>query len=166
MTISAPIFISSSPHETQQLGALLATHCYPGLTVLFFGDLGSGKTEFVRGFVHALGFDRVRSPSFGLVHEYPTDPPVVHADLYRISPGQDIDDLGLEESTIRGAVLLVEWAERWTASPREDCWAVSFSFSEKGHPMDAEQRIIRIDAWGTKAHEHLLRTWDQTRSTP
>lgn len=83
--------------------------------VLLFGDLGSGKTVFVRGLAEGLGIDpaEVASPTFALLHEYgpPGRPPVLlHADLYRLAedPGRrGIADLGLE---VRGpSVLAVEW---------------------------------------------------------
>ena len=97
---------SRSPEETQHLGEHLARGCYAGLSLLLRGDLGSGKTEMARGFLAHLGYGRVRSPSFSLVHEYPTTPLVVHVDLYRLPEQQDLEDLGLEEYLLRGAVLL------------------------------------------------------------
>ena len=80
--------------------------------MLVEGDLGAGKTVFVKGLAAGLGLDPddVSSPSFALVHEYgPSDKPplLVHADLYRVLPGTSIADLGLDERP--GAIVAVEW---------------------------------------------------------
>jgi tRNA threonylcarbamoyladenosine biosynthesis protein TsaE len=100
---------------TLRLGRQLAARLRPGDVVLVAGDLGSGKTVFVRGLAEGLGLDpaEVSSPTFALLHEYgpPGRPPVLlHADLYRLPEGKggrDLEDLGLDR---RGeAVLAVEW---------------------------------------------------------
>lgn len=90
----------------------MAVHISAGDVVLLFGELGSGKTVFVRGIAEGLGLDasEVASPSFALVHEYgPAGrPPVLlHADLYRLPDGSGLSDLGLTEQS--GAILAVEW---------------------------------------------------------
>ena len=100
---------------TRQLGRDLAARLRPGDAVLLFGDLGSGKTVFVRGLAEGLGLDpsEVASPTFAIVHEYGPagQPPVLlHVDLYRLEGERtavEIAGLGLEERD--GAVLAVEW---------------------------------------------------------
>ncbi len=151
-----------SPEETQYLGKILAQHCYPALTLLLRGDLGSGKTEMTRGFVGWFGYDRVRSPSFSLVHEYPTSPPVVHVDLYRLPERQNLEDLGLEEYLLHGAVVLVEWPEKWKTPPERDLWEVKISFPEgvlvQGFsPETMNHRTMVLKAWGERAQEQLER---------
>src|SRR5207247_8912528 len=88
----------------------------PGGLVLLHGDLGGGKTVFVRGLAAGLGVDpdSVTSPTFGLVQQYRGQIPLVHADLYRLDGAAAVDDLGLED-LCSGAVGAVEGAER---SPR------------------------------------------------
>jgi tRNA threonylcarbamoyladenosine biosynthesis protein TsaE len=119
--------------ETRDLAADLARRLAPGAIVLLEGELGAGKTAFVKGLAAGLGLDPkdVSSPSFALVHEYgPSgEPPVlVHADLYRIPKGASIADLGLEE---RGsAILAVEWP-RPPLMPRR-AWRVSIALGEGG----------------------------------
>lgn len=153
---------SRSPEETQHLGEHLARGCYAGLSLLLRGDLGSGKTEMARGFLAHLGYGRVRSPSFSLVHEYPTTPLVVHVDLYRLPEQQDLEDLGLEEYLLRGAVLLVEWPERWKSPPQENLWEVEFAFCEALLTREfsletTRHRKITLRAWGSRAQVQLCR---------
>jgi tRNA threonylcarbamoyladenosine biosynthesis protein TsaE len=100
---------------TVRAGRRLAARLSPGDLVLLFGDLGAGKTVFVRGLAEGLGASpaEVASPTFALVHEYgpPGRPPVLlHADFYRLdagSAGARIADLGLDERG--GAVVAIEW---------------------------------------------------------
>jgi len=100
---------------TRRAGARLAARLSPGDLVLLFGELGAGKTVFVRGLAEGLGADpaEVASPTFALVHEYgpPERPPVLlHADFYRLDAGRrgaSLADLGLDERG--GAVVAIEW---------------------------------------------------------
>ena len=81
--------------ETKAVGASLASELQPGELVLLHGDLGAGKTTLVRGILEGLGWHgAVRSPTFSLLHLYPTQPPLAHADLYRVTSAEGI---GLEE---------------------------------------------------------------------
>jgi len=92
----------------ERIGALLR----PGDVVLLRGDLGSGKTVFVRGVCRAFGCaDRVRSPSFVLVREYEGRERIFHIDLYRLTGPGDWPNLGVEDRMAQG-VALVEWGER------------------------------------------------------
>jgi len=99
----------------RELGATLVA----GDVVLLFGDLGAGKTAFVRGLAEGLGLDHreVTSPTFTLVQEYRGGRlPLVHVDLYRLDDTREIDDLGLEELGADG-VLAIEWAEKLPGAP-------------------------------------------------
>ena len=112
------ILTTNSESETAALGAALAATLQPGTFVLLHGDLGAGKTAFVRGMAAGLGAspDEVSSPTFVLIQHYKGGIPLVHVDLYRIESGAAVDDLGLEELA-SGAVLAVEWAERMPRTP-------------------------------------------------
>lgn len=103
-----------SEAETAAVGAELARTLRPGAVVLLSGDLGAGKTAFVRGMAEGLGIDPadVSSPTFTLVQEYRGGRlPLYHVDLYRLKPSE-VDDLGLDEITQAGGVTAVEWPDR------------------------------------------------------
>ncbi|PYQ55007.1 MAG: tRNA (adenosine(37)-N6)-threonylcarbamoyltransferase complex ATPase subunit type 1 TsaE [Acidobacteria bacterium] len=106
--------LTRSAAETEQVAAELAAHFRGGEVVLLTGELGAGKTAFVRGLARGLGSDpeEVASPTFVLLTTYPGRITLHHADLYRLArPGEDAD-LGLEELPGPRGVLAVEWAER------------------------------------------------------
>jgi len=114
-------FTTTSEVETGAIGSELATTLSRGDVVLLIGDLGAGKTAFVRGLAEGLGIasDQVSSPTFTLVQEYRAGRvPLVHVDLYRLDDPREIDDLGLDEIA-EEAVLAIEWAEKHPRPPRE-----------------------------------------------
>jgi tRNA threonylcarbamoyladenosine biosynthesis protein TsaE len=102
-----------SEQETFAHGETLAATVQPGTFVLLHGDLGAGKTAFVRGMAAGLGAnpEDVSSPTFVLIQHYKGRTPLVHVDLYRLETAAAVDDLGLEELA-SGAVVAIEWAER------------------------------------------------------
>jgi tRNA threonylcarbamoyladenosine biosynthesis protein TsaE len=106
--------VSASDAETQRLGEELGRTLEGGTYVLLYGDLGAGKTAFVRGLAKGLGIDpdEVSSPTFTLVQEYRAAVPLHHADLYRVTTRLDVEELGLDEAAAAGAVVAVEWADR------------------------------------------------------
>lgn len=113
--------ISRSPERTEALGAELAALAKPGLVVGLIGDLGAGKTQFVKGFARALGVaDRIHSPTFTLVNEYRSGRlPLYHLDLYRLETAEQIHGAGLEEYLPPGdGVAIVEWFDRLGESVR------------------------------------------------
>jgi tRNA threonylcarbamoyladenosine biosynthesis protein TsaE len=108
--VSAPSE-TDGPEATERAGADLAAHLRPGDVVLVSGDLGAGKTTFVRGAARALGFaGTVSSPTFTIGHRYEAPTPVAHLDLYRIT-GLDSEEWGDLEPYFDGTVAFVEWPE-------------------------------------------------------
>ncbi|NDY43290.1 tRNA (adenosine(37)-N6)-threonylcarbamoyltransferase complex ATPase subunit type 1 TsaE [Dissulfurirhabdus thermomarina] len=103
---------------TLRLAARIAALLGPGDVVLLSGDLGAGKTFFTKALAAEMGIDpaEVTSPSFALIHEHRGRLPLVHADLYRLGPGVDPADIGLDDHLDGQAVVVVEWAEHL---PRE-----------------------------------------------
>jgi tRNA threonylcarbamoyladenosine biosynthesis protein TsaE len=112
--------LTSSERETEDVAAELASGFAGGEVVLLSGELGAGKTAFVRGLARGLGADpeEVASPTFVLLTRYPGRLTLHHADLYRIAAGGD-HDLGLEELPGPRGVLAIEWAERLSWIPWE-----------------------------------------------
>jgi tRNA threonylcarbamoyladenosine biosynthesis protein TsaE len=110
---------TASERETVDAGAAFAASLQPGDVILLFGDLGAGKTAFVRGVARGLGLDadEVTSPTFTLIQAY-AGPTLTlhHVDLYRLEP-KEVDDLGLDELISGGDVVAVEWPDRWLARP-------------------------------------------------
>jgi tRNA threonylcarbamoyladenosine biosynthesis protein TsaE len=106
-----------SESETAQVGRDLAETLRAGDVVRLYGDLGAGKTAFVKGLAEGLGVaaDEVSSPTFTLVQEYRGGRlPLFHVDLYRLDDPREIVDLGLDEIALDG-ILAVEWAEKLDA---------------------------------------------------
>jgi tRNA threonylcarbamoyladenosine biosynthesis protein TsaE len=110
------IYHSQSENDTRAIAVTLAESLAAGAVLLLSGDLGAGKTAFVRGLADGLGIntDEVTSPTFTLVHEYRGGRlPLIHVDLYRLDRA-DLDEIGLDEDLAAQGVVAIEWAERLT----------------------------------------------------
>ncbi len=106
---------SSSPKETMDLGKELAGELKPGDIICLYGELGSGKTVFVKGVCMGLGVEEeVTSSSFVIATEYEGRMPVVHIDLYRLDK-QALDMLLIDEYFIEDGITVIEWADRLDA---------------------------------------------------
>jgi tRNA threonylcarbamoyladenosine biosynthesis protein TsaE len=132
--------VTASPRETEAVAARLAALLRAGDVVFVSGDLGAGKTTFVRGAGRALGVTgHVSSPTFTIGHRYEAPTPVAHLDLYRVQ-GLDPEEWGDLEPYFDGAVAFVEWPEHggdWLPLPR--------AVVTLGH-VDETHRIVRIDS--------------------
>jgi tRNA threonylcarbamoyladenosine biosynthesis protein TsaE len=108
------VFPSASEADTEALARTLSAGLTAGAIVLVHGDLGAGKTVFVRGLAEGLGIDGgiVSSPTFTLVHDYGGGRlPLLHLDLYRLDR-VDLDEIGLDPDQAARGVVVVEWPER------------------------------------------------------
>jgi tRNA threonylcarbamoyladenosine biosynthesis protein TsaE len=133
------MFISNSPARTAAAGAECARSAGIGAVFALTGDLGAGKTQFVKGFVAALGSDaEVTSPTFTLIHEYSGGRlPVYHFDFYRLDTADEVSRLGLDEYLFGDGVCVVEWADRFAGLlPAHTRW---ISFSARSET----ERVIR-----------------------
>ena len=132
--------VTASPDETEALAARLAKRLAPGDVVTISGELGAGKTTFVRGAAHALGVTGpISSPTFTIGHRYEAPTPVAHLDLYRIA-GLDPEEWGDLEPYFDGTVAFVEWPEHggdWLPAAR--------AVVTLGH-VDESHRSVRIDS--------------------
>ena len=114
-------FTTNSEEETAAVGRNLGLTLHSESVVLLFGDLGAGKTAFVRGLAEELSVSPadVTSPTFTLIQEYRGGRlPLLHVDLYRLDDPREIDDLGLDELG-SGAVVAIEWAGRLPRPPAD-----------------------------------------------
>lgn len=107
-------YLCPTPLDTEELGAELARRAAKGNSMLFalYGDLGAGKTAFVRGAAKALGENDAASPTFSVLHEYDSWPSIFHFDLYRLAGPDDLEAVGFFDALDRGGILFVEWPER------------------------------------------------------
>lgn len=105
--------ITTSPAETEAVGAALAKTLAPGTVIAYRGDLGAGKTAFTRGLARGLGYaEPVTSPTYTIVNEYLGGRlPLFHFDMYRLASADDLWDIGWDDYLERGGVCAVEWSE-------------------------------------------------------
>ena len=105
---------SSSEAETRALGKQFGARLAMGDVVALVGDLGAGKTQFVKGVAEAFGIspEDVSSPTFTIAHEYGGHIPLYHLDLYRLSGPAELQQSGVEEYFDMDGICLVEWPER------------------------------------------------------
>jgi len=131
-------FISNSPAETESFGRQFAENVKSGDVLALTGELGAGKTQFVKGLVAGLG-DRgvVTSPTFTLIHEYSRGRlPVYHFDFLRLENQPAAERLGLEEYFFGDGVSVIEWADRFRELIPENARWISFETKSE------EQRAI------------------------
>lgn len=109
------MIISRSPEQTFELGKEFAGMLAAGEVVVLCGDLGAGKTHFVKGMAAGLGVSQeVTSPTFTLIHEYPgTKLTLFHIDLYRLEEPAEALQIGLEEYLHSDGVTVIEWGDKF-----------------------------------------------------
>jgi len=105
---------SNNPEETKAIGEALAKSVRTGHSIGLTGELGAGKTQFVKGLARGLEIDEdeVVSPSFGLINEYEGDKKLYHVDLYRLESNEEIETLGLADYIWGDGICVIEWADR------------------------------------------------------
>lgn len=145
-------FITNSPEETEKLGVKLGTFLKPGDFVNLIGDLGAGKTLFVKGIASSLNISsrEVTSPTFTLINEYTGTIPVFHFDVYRLEHQEELEDLGYEEYFFGEGVTLVEWGDQIPNYVPDERLEIVF------HRIDEKTRKLGFTAKGSR-YEQLVR---------
>jgi tRNA threonylcarbamoyladenosine biosynthesis protein TsaE len=130
--------ISTSPEETQATAKEIARGLAPGSVLSLAGDLGAGKTEFVKGLARGLGInDPVTSPTFTLVHEYRgAQVKLYHLDLYRLNSEKELDEIGFDDCIWAGDICAIEWGNKYPTRLPKGCLEIRLTIGENN------QRII------------------------
>jgi tRNA threonylcarbamoyladenosine biosynthesis protein TsaE len=120
---------SSSARETKAWGRRLASLLSGGELLGFSGELGAGKTCFIKGLARGLNLqeERILSPTFTMIQEHQGRLPLYHIDLYRLDAA-DLDELGLREYLFSAGVAAVEWFERLREAPELNCLHIRISY--------------------------------------
>jgi tRNA threonylcarbamoyladenosine biosynthesis protein TsaE len=130
-------FISNSPLQTQEIGRQFTKNLTARSVLALTGELGSGKTQFVKGLVAGLGSDAVvTSPTFTIIHEYSGGRlPVYHFDFFRLQDRQSIARLGLDDYFFGDGVSVIEWADRVPDLIPENARWISFELKSENERM-------------------------------
>ena len=144
------IFQTQSAAETRRFGKILGRLLPPGSVIGLVGELGAGKTQFIKGLAAGVGVKRsvyVTSPSFTIVNEYSGKIPFYHIDLYRLGDGKEAETLGLEEYVRGRGVTAIEWADKaLSLLPEKLLWVHmgyagirdrTIAFLPQGNPYEA-----------------------------
>ena len=152
---------AETPEDTRAVGEAVASLLRPGDAAALTGELGAGKTTFVRGAARGLGFEgNVASPTFTLVREYRGRLPIYHVDVYRLERVQDVLDLGLDEMIADGGVLFVEWGDAVEGLLPDDQLLVELTVPGEGE----ERRLVLTGmgrSWAARWErlERLIEPW-------
>jgi tRNA threonylcarbamoyladenosine biosynthesis protein TsaE len=155
--MAALVVLSTSARITMSLGRNLAKLVKGGEIIGLRGELGTGKTTFVRGFCEGIGVNQtawVRSPTFTLINEYHGRLPVYHIDLYRIGRAEEIEALNLREYLYSDGVSLIEWIERLPPDEIDEYLEVTLAHN------NGSKRQVAFTAHG-KQYEEMV---EQLRS--
>jgi len=140
----------------KRLGRLLE----PGDVVALVGDLGTGKTQFIKGLAEGAGVGKatyVSSPSFTLINEYQGRIPLYHIDLYRLESEKEVEGLGLEEYVLGNGITAIEWADKVSSLLPEELLLV------KIHYTGEHSRTIEITPKG-KRYEKMIEGFEGSRT--
>lgn len=132
----------------EAIGARIAGLLRPGDVVALSGPLGTGKTTLARAVIAALGHEgEVPSPTFTIVETYDLDPPLVHADFYRLESPREAEELGLDDYR-EGAALIAEWPERTGGFAHEPgCLSITLEFADSGRKAIVEPGEDWLGRW-------------------
>ncbi len=143
-------YTSHNEQDTMELAQNIESEKFPNMVICLKGELGSGKTVFVKGFAQSLGIDEnITSPTFNLVKEYHTgEMPLFHMDVYRLEDGDD-GTIGLTDYFSKGGVTIIEWSDIIKDSLPDERLEIKFKV------IDEEMRVLILTPYG-EAYEDLL----------
>ncbi|UUM13209.1 tRNA (adenosine(37)-N6)-threonylcarbamoyltransferase complex ATPase subunit type 1 TsaE [Clostridiaceae bacterium HFYG-1003] len=155
-------YITQSTQETMRLGEQLASCLRAGDVLLLDGDLGAGKTHFVKGLARGLGYGGdVSSPTFTILNSYPLPGPIPgqlnHFDVYRVHEEDEILDLGFEEIIYSTDISVIEWSDLIGSILPDDFLKINLSLGES-----PDERKIAMN-WSTSQSERSLPHVDTCR---
>lgn len=140
-------YISRSEKDTVNLAQNIESEKFPNMVICLDGELGSGKTVFVKGFAQALGIDdNITSPTFNIIKEYNTgELPLYHMDVYRLD--EKNNDIGFDEYFNNGGVSIIEWSDIIKDHLPEERLQLNFKVTSEN------TRVIEIIPYGEKYEE-------------
>jgi tRNA threonylcarbamoyladenosine biosynthesis protein TsaE len=154
------VFQTGNTSETIRMGKRLGRLLQPGDVVALVGDLGTGKTQFIKGLAEGVGVGKatyVSSPSFTLINEYPGRIPFYHIDLFRLESEKEAEGLGLEEYVRGNGITAIEWADKIPSLlPEELVWI-------KIHYTGEHSRTLEITPKG-KRYEVIVTELQTSKS--
>ena len=140
-------YTSRNENDTVELAQNIESEKFPNMVICLDGELGSGKTVFVKGFAQALGIeDNITSPTFNIIKEYNSgELPLYHMDVYRLD--KDSNDIGIEDYFNKGGVTLIEWADIITAILPEERLQINIKV------ISENTRVFELIPYGEKYEE-------------
>ena len=153
------VFQTSHTSETIRIGKRLGRLLQPGDVVALVGELGTGKTQFIKGLAEGAGVGKatyVSSPSFTLINEYQGRIPLYHIDLYRLESEKEVEGLGLEEYVLGNGITAIEWADKVSSLLPEELLLV------KIHYTGEHSRTIEITPKG-KRYKKMMEGFEDSR---
>jgi tRNA threonylcarbamoyladenosine biosynthesis protein TsaE len=153
---------TKSTSETVRIGKTIGSLLRPGDVVALVGELGTGKTQFIKGLAEGVGVGKptyISSPSFTLINEYPGRVPFYHIDLFRLESEKEAEELGLEEYFQGEGITAIEWADKIPSLlPKENLWIHI-------HYTGENTRSIEIDPKG-KRYADLMENFKLQNPSP
>lgn len=143
-------YTSYNDQDTMKLAQNIESEKFPNMVICLKGELGSGKTVFVKGFAQSLGIDEnITSPTFNIVKEYQTgEMPLYHMDVYRLEDGDD-GSVGIKDYFVKGGVTIIEWSDIIKDSLPEERLEIKFKV------VDDDKRILTLKPYGQE-YEDLV----------
>lgn len=151
-----------SAPETARVGKSIGTRLLPGDVIALVGELGAGKTQFIKGLAAGVGVENstyVSSPSFTLIHEYPGETPFYHIDLFRLGSEKEAEELGLEVYFQGNGVTAIEWADKIPSLLPEKILFISMAY------VDKNIRTLEITGKGNHFEELIKELSEQRRQS-